>query len=213
MSKRRSPKDVKEPRFRNVDTAVIVALIALIGTLGTALFNSPILLEWIRNKPALTPSPVAAQPTSHASNQIPVTSVLPLPSGNADCLTQHFAGIEPSRQISIEVGAMNQDYYLLSEDLNKKGSIGPIGIKLTQNAKIIAALSFIFFTDSRIFKVTSFVDSSCQAITGYSNGRGGDQNTLQDSDALSFKLAEGSFTLMFVSYGPERFRFRFLQFQ
>lgn len=144
---------------------------------------------------------------------MPVDSITPLPSDNADCLTQYFADIEPSRQISIEVGALNHDYYLLREDLAKKGAIGPIGIKLTQNAKIIAALSFIFFTDSRIFKITSFVDARCQAVTGYSNGRGGDQSTLQDSDALTMDLAEGSFTLMFVSYGPERFRFRFLQFR
>lgn len=38
MSKRQVPKGVKEPRFRNVDPAIIVALIALIGTLGTTLF-------------------------------------------------------------------------------------------------------------------------------------------------------------------------------
>ena len=212
MSKRQSQKAAKEPRSRKLDTAIIVALIALIGTLGTAIFNSPVILEWIRNKPTPTTSPVQVQPTSNSSNQMPVASVPPLPGGDADCLTQYFADMEPTRQIPIEVGELNRDYYILSQDLTKEDFIGPIGIKLTQNAKMIAALSFIFFTDSHLFKITSFVDSSCQAVTEYSNvDRGGDQNTLQDSDTLKIDLVDGSFTLMFVSYGPDRFRFRFQQ--
>lgn len=204
---------MKEPRSRKVDTTIIVALIALIGTLGTALFNSPVILEWIRNKPTPTTAPVHVQRTSNSSNQMPVASVAPLSGGDADCLTQYFANIEPTRQISIEVGELNRDYYILSEDLTNKDFIGPIGIKLTQNGKMIAALSFIFFTDSHLFKITSFVDAGCQAVTEYSNGRGGDPNILQDSDTLTIDLAEGSFTLRFVSYGPDRLRFRFEQFR
>lgn len=213
MSKRRSPKAVKEPRSRNIDTAIIVALITLLGTLGTALFNSPIILEWIRNKPDPTTSPVQVQPTSSSSNQMPVASVPPVSGGDADCLTEYFADIGPTKQIKIEVGSLSHDYYVLSEDLAKEDFIGPLGIQLTQNAKMIAALSFIFFPDSRIFKITSLVDSSCQAITEYSNGRGGDQDTLQDSDSLTFDLVEGSFTLRFVSAGPNRFTFVFQQFR
>ena len=45
MSRQQSPKGVKKPSSRKVDTAIIVALIALIGTLWTALFNSPVMLE------------------------------------------------------------------------------------------------------------------------------------------------------------------------
>lgn len=105
MSKRPSPKAVKVSRSRKVDTAIIVALIALIGTLGTALFNSPVILEWFRNKPTPTTSPVQVQPTSNSSNQMPVASVPPLSGGAADCLTQYFADIEPTRQIPIEVGS------------------------------------------------------------------------------------------------------------
>lgn len=213
MSKRSALIAVKEPRSRKVDTTIIVALLALIGPLGTALFKGPVILEWIRNKPAPTTSPVQAQSTSNSSNQMPVASVPPLSGGDADCLTEYFADIEPTRQISIEVGELNRDYYILSEDLTNKDFIDPLGIKLTQNGKMIAALSFIFFTDSHLFKITSLGDAGCQAVTEYSNGRGGNPNTLQDSYTLTFDLAEGSFTLRFISYGPDRLRFRFEQFR
>jgi len=59
----------------------------------------------------------------------------------------HFANIEPARQISIEVGVTAQDYFILSQDLSKKDFLDPIGIKLTQNGKKIAGLSFIFSLD------------------------------------------------------------------
>ena len=213
MSKRTALIAMKEPRSRKVDTTIIVALIALIGTLGTALFNSPVFLEWIRNKLAPATSPVQVRPTSNSPNQMPVASIPLLSGGNADCLTEYFADIERTRQIKIEVGELNHDYYILREDLTNKEFIGPLGIQLTQNAKMIAALSFIFFPDSHLFKISSFIDSSCQAISEYSDGRGGDPNTLQDSDTLTFDLAEGSFTLRFVSYGPDRIRFRFEQFR
>src|SRR5574341_1655927 len=153
MSKRSALIAVKEPRSKKVDTAILVALIALIGTLGTALFNSPIILEWIRNEPTPITAPVQAQSTSNSSNQMPVASVPPLSGGDADCLTQYFADIEPTRQISIEVGELSRDYYILREDLTNKDFIGPLGIQLTQNARMIAALSFIFFTDSHLFMI------------------------------------------------------------
>jgi hypothetical protein len=212
MSKPLPPKEVKKPSSSKVDTTIIVALIALIGTVATALFNSPVILEWIRSKPAPIASAAQVQPPSNSSNPMPVASVPSLSGGNGDCLTQHFADIEPARQTSIEVGVTDQDYYILSQDLSKKDFLGPIGIRLTQNGKMIAGLSFLFFTDSHLFKITSVVDSNCQAVTEYSNwNRGGDRNTLQDSDTLKIQLAEGSFSLMFISYGPDRLRFRFLQ--
>lgn len=210
MSKRLSSKDVNKPRSRKVDTTIIVALIALIGTLGTALFNSPVILEWIRNKPAPTSSSQALLPTN-SSESLPAPS---LTEGNGDCLTQFFADIDLARQISIEVGVIDQAYPILSEDLSKKDFIGPIGIKLTQNGRMIAALSFVFFNDSHLFKITSIVDSTCQAITKYSNvDRGGDRNAIQDSDTLKVELIQGSYSLRFIYYGPSDFRFNFQQLQ
>jgi hypothetical protein len=195
-----------------MDTAIIVALIALVGTLATAMFNSPVILAWIQSKPAPSSSSPQSQPPSNSSNPQPVAPVQSLSGGDADCLAQHFADIDPSRQISIEAGATNQDYYILSEDLSKKDFIGPIGIRLTQNAKMIAGLSFVFFNDGRMFKLTSVVDSNCQPVSGYSNvDRGGDPNSLQDSDTLRIQLAQGSFSLQFIFWGPKDFRFNFDQ--
>lgn len=212
MAKRLSPKDVKKPRSGKVDSAIIIAFIALIGTLGTALFNSPVILEWIRSKPVPTASSTQVQLPFNLPNPMPVASVPSLSGGDADCLAQHFADIELTRQISIEVGVTDQDYYILSQDLSNKDFIGPIGISLTKNAKRIAALSFIFFIDSHLFKITSLVDSNCQAVADYSNvDRGGDRNALQDSDTLKIELADGSFSMRFIFYGPDRFRFNFQQ--
>ena len=116
--------------------------------------------------------------------------------------------------MSIEVGTTNQDYYILSQDLKNKDFHGPIGIRLTQNGKMIAALSFLFFSDSQLFKITSMVDSKCQAVVDYSNwSRGGDRNALQDSDTLEIVLAEGSFSMRFTFYGPGRLRFSLQQIQ
>jgi hypothetical protein len=212
MSKQPLPKDVKRPSSRKLDTPIIVAVIALIGTLATALFNSPVILEWIRNKPAATTASSQVQPPPNSSNPLPAATLPQQSGGDAGCLTQHFADIDPTRQMSIEVGADGQDYAILSEDLAKKDSIGPIGIKLTQNAQMIAALSFVFFNDSHLFKITSVVDSNCQAVTQYSNvDRGGDHNALQDSDTLRIDLAQGSFSLRFIFWGPADFRFNFHQ--
>jgi len=132
--------------------------------------------------------------------------------GDGSCLTQHFADIDSAKQMSIEEGATAQDYFMSGEDLSKTDFIGPIGIRLTENGKPIGGLSFLFFNQSHIFKITSFVDSNCQAVTGYSNvDRGGDPNALQDSDTLKIQLAEGLFSMRFTYYGPAALRFSFLK--
>ncbi|HTP02063.1 MAG TPA: hypothetical protein VMJ64_11875 [Anaerolineales bacterium] len=230
MSKQLSPKDAKRPSSGKIDTTIVVALFALIGTLATALFNSPVILEWLRNKPTATAlsaplqspsdsskvtagsSTAQGQLSSNSSNPLPVAPA-PLPSGGSvDCLAKYFADIEPTRQISIEEGASGQDYPILSQDLAKTDFLGPIGIRLTKNGKMIAGISFIFFIDSHLFKLTSVVDSKCQGVAQYSNAdRGGDRNMLQDSDTLKIELAEGLFSLRLTFWGPADFRFTFLQ--
>jgi hypothetical protein len=212
VSKQPSPKNVKKPSSRKLEPSIVVALIALIGTITTVLFNSPVILEWIRNKPAATAASSQAQLPSNSSNPLPAATIPLQSGGDASCLTQHFADIGPNRQMSIEVGAEQQDYAILSEDLAKKDFIGPIGIRLTQNAQMIAALSFVFFNDSHLFKITSVVDSNCQAVAQYSNvDRGGDHNALQDSETLRIDLPKGSFSLRFIFWGPADFRFNFHQ--
>ena len=212
MSKQLSPKDVKKPSSRKVDTSIIVALIALIGTVTTALVNSPVILEWLRSRPTAPASSAQIQGPNNLSNPAPVSSAPSLSGGGTDCLTQYFADIEPTRQISIEVGSIDQNYAILSQDISKKDFMGPMGIRLTQNAKMIAALSFVYFIDSRLFKIASVVDSNCQQVAEYSNvDRGGDRNAIQNSDTLKIVLAEGSFSLRFIFWGPEDFRFSFQQ--
>jgi hypothetical protein len=208
-------KDVKKSRSKRVDATILVALIALLGTVVTALSNSPVILEWIRNKPTLTALPAQAQlPSNNSSNTMPATSVPPLSGGDADCLQQYFADIDPSRQISIEVGGTAQDYFLLSQDSFDQNFIGPFGISLTQNGRMIGALSFLFFTDSHLFKITSVVDSNCQAVTDYSNAIiGGDKNAIGNSGTLKIQLAEGMFSLNFQFSGTNFFRFNFQQLQ
>ena len=215
--KRTLPKDVKMKKplpKKKVDVTIVVALIGLIGTLATVLFNSPVILELLQNNPTPTAQTIQLPLSVNSSNPTPLPSVPSLTEGNGDCLTQYFAGIDTSRQISIEVGVTDQGYSILSEDLSKKDFIGPIGIRLTQNAKMIAALSFVFFNDSHLFKITSIVDSNCQTVKKYSNvDRGGDHNAIQDSDTLKVELTQGSYSLRFVSWRPSEFHFNFQQLQ
>ena len=210
MPKRISSKNVNKPSSKKIDTTIIVALIALAGTIATAFFNSPVILEWLQNKPAPVASSAQVQQPSNSSNPLPVASVPSASGGNGDCLIQYFANIEPARQMSIEVGTTNQDYNILSQDLANKDFHGPIGIKLTQNGKMIGALSFLFFSDNHLFKITAVVDANCQAVTDYSNWtRGGDRNSLQDSDTLKITLTAGSFSLKFIFWQPDVLRFDF----
>ena len=205
MPKKSPPSDVKKPSSKKVDTTVIVALIALAGTLGTALFSSPVILEWMKSNPAPTVSSSSAQsqPPSNSSSSSPAPS---LTGGNGDCLKKYFADIDPARQISLEAGA-DEEYYLLSQDAANKDYHGPLGIKLTQNGDMVAALSFLFFNDSHIFKIVSIVDSHCQAVSTYSNWtNGGDHNTLHDSDTLKIDLSGSSLSLRFIFYKPNDLR-------
>jgi hypothetical protein len=205
-------KDVKKPRSKKIETSVVVALIALLGTLVTALFGSPVLIELIKNKS--TPSALSTQVQSipQSSSSIPASPVSSLSGGNGDCLQQYFADIDPTRQISIEVGENARDYDFSSQDISNQNFIGPLGIRLTQNGNMIGALSFLLFLDSRLFKITSVVDSSCQAVTEYANAtRGGDKNAIPNSDTLTIQLAEGLFSLIFQYSGTEMIRFNFQQ--
>jgi hypothetical protein len=206
-----SPKDLKKSFSKKVDTTVIVALIALLGTVATAIFNSPVILEWIRNKPV---SSAQTELPNNSPKSMPATSVLPLSEGDPGCLQQYFADIDRARQISIEVGVTAQDFYLSSQDGSNQTFIGPFGIRLTQNGKMIGALSFLFFTDSQLFKIISVINSNCQSVADYSNvTRSGDQNAIQNHDAIKVQLTEGLFSLSFGFSGTDYFRFNFQQLQ
>ena len=215
MPKDSLTKSRKQSSSKKITPAITVAVIALLGTVVTALLSSPVLIAWIQRTPE-APS-VPTKPPSDSSeiaNPLPSASIPSISEGDEGCLTQYFANIEPASQISIEVGVNAQDYYFPSQNLSNQNFIGPMGIRLTQNGKMIAALSFLFFTDGHLFKITSAVDSNCQTVAEYSNAsRGGDPNAIQNDDTLKIQLTEGSFSLQFHFSGTDYFRFNFQQLQ
>ena len=212
---KQSSKETKGRSSRKLDTTIIVALIALFGTLATALFSSPVIIAWIQRTPA---PPAQTNPTSSSSvdsNGAVNTSLTPLASvvtsGDEKCLTQYFADIDSAKLKSIEVGAQ-QSVRLSSDELASKEFLGPFGIKLTQNGKMIGAFTILFFPDSKLFKLTSIVDSNCQPILGYSNtSNSGDPNAIRNFNKLLFQLAEAQFEMEFQFNTNDGFELIFKQ--
>jgi len=214
---KQSSKVSKDRSSKKLNPAITVALIALVGTLVTALFSSPVIIAWLQktpapsvqtNSPSTTPAlSVQTNPpsaTSTISNETPKPSSTSFVSvaigGDEGCLAQFLSqnNIDPTkRQIDIEVGAESQRYYFSNQDLTNQNIIGPFGIQLTQYGRMIAAFSILIFPESGFLKITSFVDSNCQNVTEYSNTtQGGDPNVIVNfSDALKIQLAEGTFIL------------------
>jgi hypothetical protein len=207
---KQSSKETKDRSPKKLDTTIIVALIALVGTLVTALFSSPVIVAWIQRTPP-TP-PAQTNPTSSSSvdsSGTVNTSLTPLASivtsGDEECLTQYFADIDSAKLKSIEIGA-TQRVPLSSDELASKEFLGPFGIKLTQNGKMIGALTFLYFPQSQLFKLTSIVDSNCQPISEseYSNtSNSGDPNAIRNYYHLLFQLADAGFDLEFVLQGTD----------
>jgi len=214
---KRSSKITKDRSSKKLDPAITVALIALVGTLVTALFSSPVIIAWLQRTPA---PPAQINPTSTVSvfsvqtntplviptisNETPTSSFTAtasvVPGGDEGCLAQFLLqnNIDPTkRQIDIEVGAESQRYYFSNQELTNQNIIGPFGIQLTQYGRMIAALSMLIFPESGLLKITAFVDSNCQNVAEYSNTtQGGDPNVLVNfRDALKIQLAEGTFIL------------------
>jgi len=231
MSKQ-SSKVTKGRSSKKLNPTVTVALIALIGTLATALFSSPVIIAWLQRTPAppAQTSPPSTTPalsvqTNPPSTTPTISSEIPTPSstasvsvvsgGDEGCLAQFLLqnNIDPTkRQINIEVGAHNQYYHLSNQDISGQSFIGPFGIKLTQYGKMIAALSFLYFPESNLFKITSLVDANCKDVAEYSNTtQGGDRNALNSYEDLKIQLAEGTFVLSPISYGTGYFYFDFTE--
>ena len=212
---KQSSKETKGRSSRKLDTTIIVALIALVGTLATALFSSPVIIAWIQRTPA---PPAQTNPPSSSSvdsSGTVETSLTPLSSvvtsSDESCLKQYFADIDSAKLESIEVGA-DKYVYLSSDELASKEFLGPFGIKLTQNGKMIGAFTIIFFPDSKLFKLTSIVDSNCQPILGYSNtSNSGDPNAIRNFSHLLFQLAEARFDMEFQFNTNDRFELIFKQ--
>lgn len=214
---KQSSKETKGRSSGKLDTAIIVALIALVGTLATAFFSSPVIIAWIQRTPAPSAQTNPVSSSSVDSGGTVETSLTPLSSvvisSDESCLKQYFADIDSAKLESIEVGA--DDYiYFSSDEFASKEFLGPFGIKLTQNGKMIGAFKIIFFPDSRLFKLTSIVDSNCQQISEskYSNtSNSGDPNAIRNFAHLLFQLGEAQFDMNFQSNTNDRFELIFKQ--
>ena len=214
---KQSSKVTKDRSSKKLDPAITVALIALVGTLITALFSSPVIIAWIQRTPA---PPAQTNPTSSSSvdsSGTVETSLTPFSSvvttSDESCLKQYFADIDSAKLESIEVGA-DKYVYLSSDELASKEFLGPFGIKLTQNGKMIGAFTLLFFPDSQLFKLTSIVDSNCQPIaeSEYSNtSYSGDPNAIRNYSHLIFQLTEAQFDMNFQFNTNDRFELIFKQ--
>lgn len=212
MAKKTTHSKEKKASPKKIEPAIIVALIALTGTLITALLNSSVIVEWLKQRS----QPTETLPSTLSAAEAPVPAApdsAPAVVSDGTCLTEYFSDIDPVRQISIEVGVTAQDYEFPSAELEGQGPIGPFGIKLTQNGQMISAMHFLFFADSELFKLTSVVDANCEPVADYSNALGGDRSSIQNSGWLNLQLNEGLFTLNFQRWGPNKIRFNFQQAQ
>jgi hypothetical protein len=198
---KQSSKETKGRSSRKLDTTIIVALIALVGTLATALFSSPVIIAWIQRTPeppaqTSPPSSSSIDPSGTVETSLtPLVSVVT--SGDEKCLTLYFADIDSAKLVPIEVGSIYQSVSLSNEDLSKE-FVGPFGIKLTQNGKMIGAFTFLLFRENELVKLTSIVDSNCQKISEYSStSNSGDPNAIVGVGDLLFQLAEARFGMKF----------------
>lgn len=198
---KQSSKETKGRSSRKLDTTIIVALIALVGTLATALFSSPVVIAWIQRTPeppaqTSPPSSSSIDPSGTVETSLtPLVSVVT--SGDEKCLTLYFTDIGSAKLVPIEVGSIYQSVSLSNEDLSKE-FVGPFGIKLTQNGKMIGAFTFLLFRENDLVKLTSIVDSNCQKISEYSStSNSGDPNAIVGVGDLLFQLAEARFDMKF----------------
>jgi len=213
MPKKTSPKTDKKASTKKLDTAILVALIALTGTLTTALMNSSVIVEWLKHRPQETEPASVSSISPAASTPVSSNSGSTSSGSDATCLMDYFSDVDASKLINIEVGVRAQDHEFPSADLELQGPVGPFGVKLTQNGQMIGAIHFLFFGDSELFKLTSVVDANCQPIVEYSNAHGGDNSSIENSGWLNLRLDDALFTLNFQRWGLNKFRFNFQQVQ
>jgi len=198
-------------KTKKLDSAIIVALIALAGTLITALLSSPVIVAWIQKTPALsnqTGLPTVPDDSNVTAELSPVTAGI-----DDDCLVLLFTDVEKEDQVSIEVGASLQDFYFSRQKFSSQEFLGPFGIQLSQNGRMIAAFSYLYFEGSGVFKLISIVDSNCEPISDYSSASGSDPNSIANYNDLQIELPEGTYILNLEFSGSDFFRFTFRQLQ
>jgi hypothetical protein len=162
-------------------TEITVAIIGLIGVLGTAA-----IANWDK---IFSPRP-GDQPTQFTNGTAPSSQDWQSP-GIGGCFGQYFSGLPEARIKTLEAGA--RDFQLIEPNERKDQAIG---IQLRENGQPVGAVTFQFYSENTFFKIGSAVDSQCQRVEDYANAsRGGDKHNLQNWDDLRIRLAGGNYTL------------------
>ena len=119
------------------------------------------------------------------------------------CFGRYFAGIPRDRVASVEVGTENLD--VIGPSQPKRGTVG---LRLTSDERAIGALRFAYLPANALFRIESVVDADCRRVEDYVNAaRGGDKDTLQDSDTVRLPLAGGFYDLRTIGGTTIRVQF------
>lgn len=184
-------------------TAIVVALIGLLGTLGAALIG-------VLGQRAAQPSASLTPPNGQTvpDSTLPATSTgLTAGADRADCLTQWMADVEPAFRTAMFVGDSQQDIYFPTQALTTENVLGPFGLTLLAQGQVVAGVKFIFAPADQVFEVTSAVDGACQAVTQLTNlTRPNSGQVIQNWDALGLGLPGRMISLRIGLNGPDHFR-------
>ena len=165
-------------------TEVVVAIIGLIGVLGTA-----VIANWDR---IFRPKPPDG-PTN--SNIAPVNKSTPQPSvsDSQACLTAFLQNVPKDRITTLENGTYDQQ--ILGPHQSKDQAIA---LRLEENREFVGAIKLQFFSNNAMFKIDSIVDSECQPVEDFENrSRGGDKHVLQNYDEFEIRFKKRVYALRF----------------
>jgi hypothetical protein len=165
-------------------TEVIVAIIGLIGVLGTA-----VIANWekiVRPKPPDGPT---------SSKIAPVNKLTPQPSISDPqaCLTEFLQSVPNDRITTLENGTYDQQ--IIGPHQSKDEAIA---LRLEENKEYVGAIKLQFYSNNAMFKIDSVVDSECQPVESFENrSRGGDKHVIQNYDELEIRFKRGVYALRF----------------
>ena len=165
-------------------TEVIVAIIGLIGVLGTA-----VIANWDKIVPPKPPD----GPTN--SNIAPVNKSTPQPSVSDPqaCLTTFLQNVPKDRITTLENGAYDQQ--ITGPHQSKDQAIA---LRLEENRELVGVIKLQFYSSNAMFKIDSIVDFDCQPVESFENRtHGGDKHVLQNYDELEIRFRKGVYALRF----------------
>lgn len=192
------PKKTKPPRKPN--TAIIVALIGLAGTIGAALLSSPLIEKWFAPTPVsavpitstneLLPAtliPIVSQTTT-LTQSVPTISTVPLPS-ETPSVTEYQIGYLQDTQDS---GEYYDDLFVVnfSGDATKivSGFTGQTNYAVSENGQYIARNGdgVIYYVNNATGEESPLIDSVYQ--------RNYDNITWSNDGKYIFATVNGSYT-------------------